>query len=795
MRMPVLTMGRLLAVLLVGLLTGGARGTESAQFDVAVRGRPAELTVILPVKASASQRYAAEELVRFVERMTGVRLPMADDSASKPARAILLGATRFGTAAADELESLGPDGFRLRVIGDDLEILGSPVRGTLYGVYELLEKYGGCRWYSSWCEKVPRLARFGVPTNLDDRQVPAFPHREPFWYDMFNGDFAARNKANGPSMRVGAKHGGPAGRFGGGLGNCHTFQTLLPSARYGKEHPEYFALRDGKRLVAEPGQTDDFVTQPCLTNPNVLRIVTSNVLARIRQDPGATYYGVSQNDNSKFCTCPSCAAVDAAEGSHAGTMVRFVNAVADAVAREFPDKIIEFLAYRYTRRPPKLTKLRDNVMPCLCSIECDFSRPLDESKFPDNVAFVADMKGWAAQARRLYVWDYVTDFHNYPTPHPNVYALQGNVRFMRDHKVMAYFTQGDRQGSHAGFADLKAWLLAKWMWNPELPMKDLLDDFFAGCYGPAAPAVRAYFEKLHRLELDYTAQSPEHALYCEPTGRNQGIPDAFWREADGLMEQAVAAAGNAAPYADNVRVARFGVDYALLSAMQDGPGMAVVNLTGETDTARALETYVPAARRALAFTKDHPTARLCSSLPRQTMIYANWRRAAQGSGAVRTDGILEDEYIGINTERPVRRVADGQAGDGHAVRFADPCPRWSSMTPLACVAFKSGVRYRLAVRVRAEVDSGRKGTVLTAGVHDPSLRRSFVCLSVPAERAADGYLWLFSESFAPAELSPSAYIFLGDGYVAPDGQPVAKAVYVDSLKFVPVVDVERRAAR
>ena len=783
MRMPGLTLGRLSAVSLVGLLALGVRGAEPEQLELAVRGRPAEVTVVLPVGASASQRYAAEELVRFVERMTGVRLPTADDALPKPERAILLGATRFGSAAADELASLGPDGFRLRVVGSDLVILGSPVRGTLYGVYELLEKYGGCRWYSSWCEKVPRLARFGVPVNLDDRQVPAFPHREPFWYDMFNGDFAARNKANGPSMRVGEKHGGPAGRFGGGLGNCHTFQTLLPSARYGKDHPEYFALRDGKRLVAEPGQSDDFATQPCLTNPDVLRIVTSNVLARIRRDPGATYYGVSQNDNSKFCTCPACAAVDAEEDSHAGTMVRFVNAVADAVSREFPGKIIEFLAYRYTRKPPKLTKLRDNVMPCLCSIECDFSRPLDESKFPDNVAFVADMKGWAAQARRLYVWDYVTDFHNYPTPHPNVYALQGNVRFMRDHKVMAYFTQGDRQGSHAGFADLKAWLLAKWMWNPELPMKDLLDDFFAGYYGPAAPAVRAYFEKLHRLELDYTARSPEHALFCEPPGTNLGIPAAFWDEADGLMERAAAAAGDAAPYAANVRVARFGVDYALLASLLSGPQMAVVNLTGETDSSRALEKYAPVAQRALAFAKDHPTVRLCSSLPRQTMIFAGWRRVARGAGAVRTDGILEDEFIGINTARPVRRVADGLAGDGHAVRFADPSPRWSSMTPLGCVAFKPGARYRLAVRVRAEVEPGRKGLVLTAGVHDPKLKRSFASLSVPSERAADGYVWLASEPFVPSELSASAYIFLGDGYVASDGRPVAKAVYVDALKF------------
>ena len=67
--------------------------------------------------------------------------------------------------------------------------------------------------------------------------------------------------------------------------------------------------------------------QLCLTNPEVLRLVTSNVLDRIRKDPGALCYGVSQNDSHEYCECDTCKAVDEEEESHAGTMVRFVNGV------------------------------------------------------------------------------------------------------------------------------------------------------------------------------------------------------------------------------------------------------------------------------------------------------------------------------------------------------------------------------------------------------------------------------------------------------------------------------------
>ena len=745
---------------------------------LAERGKPAEYTIVLPAEPSPSQRYAAEELQSFTEQMTGVRLPIAGATQTVSTKTIRLGCTTE--------PRLGTDGFRLCTDGTNLEVCASSVRGTLYGVYEILETYGGCRWYSSWHSVIPKVDRLTVPDTLDDVQIPAFPHREPFWFDMFNGDFAARNRANGPSMKVTAKHGGPAGRFGGGLGNCHTFQRLLPSSKYGVEHPEYFALRDGVRLVAQPKQSDDFVTQPCLTNPDVLRIVTSNVLAAIRRDPTATYYGVSQNDNGKFCTCPACAAIDAEEESHAGTMVRFVNAVAAAVEKEFPDKIIEFLAYRYTRKPPKFTKLRDNVMPCLCSIECDFSRPLDESKFPANISFVADMKGWAAQAKRLYVWDYVTDFHNYPAPMANVYALQGNAKFMRDHGVQAYFTQGDRQGSHAGFSDLKAWLLAKWMWNPDRPMKPLLDDFFAGCYGPAAPFVRDYFEKVHAYTRAYTAESPDHALFCEPPGLNKGVPEAFWIEAGRLLDPAAAAVAGQDAYAFNVRFVRFGADYMRLETARKTQA-PVVDLSGSPRSAETTADLCATAQRALAFFAAHPTIRICSSMPRQANVISAWRQLAARTEP-RTDGVLEDAFIGFNSDRRVSRVKDPTAADGSALRFADPIPRWSSMTALSSVAFRPGRLCRLQIRVRVDAPAvqKQKGNALTAGIYDPQAKKHRAEIAVPVARATASYADFTSAPFNPDELSESAYLFIGDGYFKTSGDESPHPVYVDSVKFIPV---------
>jgi hypothetical protein len=746
-----------------------AAAPSPGMFNLAVRGRAADCAIVRAADADASEVYAAEELRDFTERLTGVRLPIVDAraAAALPPKAVFLNSSRRSPRVSPPA-GLGIDGFSLKVEGNDLLVTGGR-RGVLYGVYELLERFGGCRWYASWHTLTPARDRFSVPGDLNDTQKPAFPHREPFWWDMFNGDFAARNRANGPSMRLTEKHGGFAGRFGKGLGSCHTFASLLPTDRYFDTHPEYFSLVKGKRLRTR--------NQLCLTNPDVLRIVTSNVLQRIRADPTADYYGVSQNDWFNYCTCPSCAAIDAEEESHAGTMVRFVNAVAEAVEKEFPGKIVEMLAYQYTRKPPKKTKLRQNVMPCLCTVECDFSRPLPVSRYHENVQFVDDIQKWRAQASRLYVWDYVTDFLFYPYPFPNVYTLQGNVQFFRDNGVDALFEQGDRQGCHGGFAELKAWLLAKWMWNPDLPVAPLLDDFFAGFYGAGAPFVRTYFEELHRLQIAYTSADPKRWLNCHEEIPAVDIPITFWNRADQLLERAAAAVSGDGTRAFNVRTARFGVDGVRLELFRKR-GVPVADFTAGACRPREM------ARRALAFFDEVKDMRLSCILQRQTLIPAFWKRVADSSAALRADGIVED--TALHLRRPGRgntRVDDARATDGRAVKIANSRPRWSINFPIHRVAFPPGKRYSVEMRLRADLTTGREGLAVTAGIYDPRTRAHVCTSSYSASKLAGGYVWYPIGSFDPSALSDGAYLYVGDGYTDRRGRRFLPALYLDCLRF------------
>ena len=211
--------------------------------------------------------------------------------------------------------------------------------------------------------------------------------------------------------------------------------------------------------------------------------LVKNLKERLRNNPAATIASVSQNDWHGNCQCPNCAAIEKEEGSPAGLMLRFVNAVAADIEPEFPNVAISTLAYQYTRKPPAVTKPRHNVIVQLCSIECSFCKPLADER---NKAFRDDIIGWSKICDRLYIWDYTTNFRHYVMPHPNLRVLGPNVKFFADHNVKGIFEQGAYQSYGSEMAELRAWVLAKLLWDPSRDGEKLTNEFIEGYYGPAA---------------------------------------------------------------------------------------------------------------------------------------------------------------------------------------------------------------------------------------------------------------------------------------------------------------------
>jgi hypothetical protein len=317
---------------------------------------------------------------------------------------------------------------------------------------------------------------------LNARCVPLLELREAFWFEAFDGDWAVRNNCNGHAHRLDAKRGGRHIYEG----HVHTFYRLIQPDKYFKDHPEWFSEINGKRTHKR--------AQLCLTNEEMRTELVKNLKARLRENTAATIASVSQNDWRGNCQCSRCAAVEKEEGSPAGLMLRFVNAVAADIEDEFPHVAISTLAYQYTRTPPQYVKPRHNVIVRLCSIECSFSTPLADER---NKKFRDDIVGWSKICNRLYIWDYTTNFKHHIMPHPNLRVLGPNVKFFVAHNAKGIFEQGAYTTNGAEMAELRAWVLAKLLWDPTRDGQELIDEFIDGYYGAASPHIKAYLKLTH----------------------------------------------------------------------------------------------------------------------------------------------------------------------------------------------------------------------------------------------------------------------------------------------------------
>ena len=507
-------------------------GAAQQGLPIAQAGQSAYQIVI----ESEAAREAGEELQRYLQQATGALLPLIYTDAAK------LGPVLRLRIASEETRRgpLDAGWLKLRAEGNNLLIAASDEGFLWYAIYEFLERFAGCRWLDPQSDQVPALTSLAVPAELDYHYQPPIATRTVHSRLFYDHPAFARK------LRVTTE----AFPYYTPDARVHTFHRFLPEAQFYQEHPEYYALRGDQRLP----------TQLCLSKAEVLQIVIDSVRAHFARHPEAQAISVSQDDNTQYCECPACRQSDTEEGSPAGTMLRFVN----QVAAHFPDKTVTTLAYQYTRAPGK-TKPAGNVMITLCSIECDRSGPI-AGKCAD---FAADLAAWRAMGAQLRIWDYTTQFTNFLAPFPNFHTLQPNIQLFRDHGARWVFEQ--HSGNPSELFELRSYLMAKLLWDPELDPDSLVRDFCRHYYGPAAEPILAYLGTLHE-EL---AKAPDFFLflYGDPSQAfGSYLSASLLQQYSRWMDQAEALTADNDLLLGRVQRARLGVDYAELEACRKGLG-------------------------------------------------------------------------------------------------------------------------------------------------------------------------------------------------------------------------------
>ena len=499
-----------------------------------------DYTIVIPTVPTEIERKAATEFQRLLALSSSVEVSIAGDTLPKSNREIVIGLTN--RTPGNMQDSLQEDGFVIRTEGRSLLINGGSEKGTLYGVYTFFDKYLGYRCYSPKVFKYPTLDRVEIASGINDRQVPVNRYRNTF-YDVASDPFYADwHKLDHMKPDWGLW--------------VHTFATLLPPEQYFAQHPECYALVNGKRV----GMQDDghLRAQLCLSNPETLEILCDNLKKEMDRQPDALYWSVSQNDTYADkpynCTCPACSALDEKAGSPSGSVLDFVNRVAE----RFPDKIISTLAYRYTRTAPKGVVPADNVNIMLCDIECNRHIPIAEDS--TSASFRNDFEEWGKIANNILMWDYIIQFSNLMAPYPNLRTLQPNMQYFVRNGVTAQFQQGNisRGGE---FCELRPYLVARLMWNPDVDIRAEMEDFLNGYYEEAGPSILAYIDLMHdELEKSKLPLS----IYGKPFDHFEGFlrPELFSRYEE-LFDQAEAAVADKAEVLERVKIARLPLTFSL----------------------------------------------------------------------------------------------------------------------------------------------------------------------------------------------------------------------------------------
>ena len=519
--------------------------------------------IVLPAAPSPLEQYAAETLAKYLHLVSGKKLPIRKSAVLPEKNSCCLGPelARLGLGKLPDLqeeESLG------KVRNDSLFLTGAGKnsRGTLYAVYEFLERELGIRFYTPAAEKIPRKTKLDF-SRVDFRFKPEFPlgrsilrllpplgmSKEKYQ------EFLSKSRIN--TVYESKKNDPKFGEFWQVLPlDGDSMHIYVSAAKYYKTNPEFFALVNGKRENAT-GRSGMLQPQVCFTNPRLRQVLLQEVKAYWKKcgAPKNAFLRIANNDHERICQCKNCAEINKAEGSHAGLYLRVINELAAEMAKEYPDIKILANAYWTTRVTPKITRPAHNVYLKFCDIEGTFSRKMDDPCDPENSWIFRDLKNWSKIGGKLYGTTYTTNFTYYLYPINDFDTFPYNLRLYHKHGAVAFQDHSSWFVRGVDFEEWRYYLSARLQRNPYFDEEKERKEFFAFYYGPAVQEMEGYYQLIRSAAKQHNFQTGCFFLF-------PSFYDApFQRKANALFNRAMTACGKNKTYADRVAKERISLLY------------------------------------------------------------------------------------------------------------------------------------------------------------------------------------------------------------------------------------------
>ena len=541
------------------LLLLGAVFCSAAEIVLAENGKT-EYVIVRPEKFPGVMQKELAEFAKTLQQITGVRFRVVKEkNLSAVQKFISVGNTAFAVANGADEAAMVPEMFTIRTVGDNIIINGRECAGKLFGLYEFLQEFAGCRYFDQANVIIPEIKRLSV-SEINIRRAPSFRLRR-----MFSGN-SNRQEFYDTAFALKKSYHPLAKAVYGAPGDIHTFYDY--SKNWPKDNLKLLSMTpQGKRrrLIGRLGPNF------CLSNPEARKLFKQNLYKFIASDrqKAAKYgyevpvlYNLSQNDSSSyFCWCPDCSSIVKKHGQ-SGLLIDFINDIARDAAKKYPEIILQTSAYSFSKEPPKGgIKAESNVIVDLAHNVGNYYEPIATEKDP---GFRDQISGWFRCAGQLSIWDYwIFYWDSYPEPYTTVRDIKSNLKYYFDNGVR--MLRAECQGADiTNFYALKHYLGYKLMDDVTRDDRALVSDFMKGFYGNAAVEMEAYLDYLTARQRGHVGKVFDDKVKQYKTLPRPWLDREFYAEAEELFNRAEEKCANDERTLINVRRERLVIDLSLL---------------------------------------------------------------------------------------------------------------------------------------------------------------------------------------------------------------------------------------
>ena len=467
--------------------------------------------IVTPSQYGSDLTKTVAEFNSFFEEATGIKLTVISDlglTYEMNGKYISLGKTNLLETSGVEIdyETLKHHGYEVVTKGATLFVAGEE-RGVLYGVYDILEYLIGYKCYTPTYYKIDKnVKNIDLPA-FDIKEVPDFDYRiAPNGNYLRNPTVLTRMRMNDRSEVFVDSDGNDA----------HTAFNILPPEIYKESHPDWYMGNGAQLCYTARGNETEY---EALVAESVERC---KYFLDMDKNQSKTLLAFTQIDQNTWCDCEACSALVSANGNTgAATQIPFINDVAAAVemwiqsdeAGRNKGRDITFVifAYHKTDKAPTVKnadgtwsltspemQLRDNVAVWVAPLHYNY---VESIYSPNNVSLKTIFDSWSSVAPTYCVWGYDVYFSDYLTPFDSWNTMQELAKYLYNLNTKIYWPQGAFNDlACTNFDNLKSFVWSEMLWNVNVNMNELIDEYFSVVYREAGDMMKAAYWQM-RTEL------------------------------------------------------------------------------------------------------------------------------------------------------------------------------------------------------------------------------------------------------------------------------------------------------